>query len=178
VGKIEKKRIKEIIMPTPIKPVKDDSSPKSAGSDNYFMDYSFLADVDFATYSPVSKKFVTATNNDAKALYDLWEKGKHVGEENYKFEKAASSQEAGLSQIEIARLKNMGFIEESSHYLTFTDKGKKLITTMTLSEPNRFELKAERKPYNEILANMTSKTKKTGSIKIASNNNGIDLSKI
>jgi hypothetical protein len=170
-------------MPVPIIPINDMSGSKPVSgveSSNYTMDYSFLADLDFATYSPTSKKFVTATNKDASALYDLWEKGKHVAGEKYNLEKDASTKSTGLSTREISRLKAMGFIKDDSGKISFTDKGKKLIVTMTLSEPNRFEQKAERKPYNEILAGMNSRTKKTGGkIKMADHNeNCLDLRKI
>jgi hypothetical protein len=167
-------------MPVPIRPLNDSSVPKPVSeSSNHFMDYSFLADVEFATYSPTSKKFVTATNKDAAALYDLWEKGTHVEGERYKLEKDASTETTGLSSREIARLKTMGFIQEEGSRLSFTEKGKKLIVTMTLSEPNKFELQAERKPYNEILAKMEGKQRKTGGIKLAAHNeNCLDLRNI
>ena len=56
---------------------------------------------------------------------------------SYTFDKSASTELTGLSSREISRLKAMGFIDDSGDKLAFTPKGKKLIVTMTLSEPNR-----------------------------------------
>ncbi len=59
-----------------------------------------------------------------------------------------------------------------SNKAKITERGRKVLVTMTLSEPNNFQLKAQKKPYNEILAGMDRK-KKGGlrTAKFATNNN-------
>jgi len=140
-------------MPTPIKPNSSDN-----GS-NLYMDYSFLANLGLEssfTPTPAPKNVVTASNKDAHALYALWERG---FQSNGKFDIAKTIDASTLTSREITRLKTMGLVTGNSDKVQITERGKKVLVTMTLSEPNNFQLKAEKKPYNEILASMDRKKK-------------------
>jgi hypothetical protein len=162
-------------MPLPIKPINDKPEDKSV-----HMDYSFLSHMNFEVSEETktaSKKFVQASNKDASSLYKLWQDGVRDGSEDFDIQKTIES--ANLTSREISRLKALGFVKGDMEHVSFTDRGKRLLVTMTLSEPNRFQLKSERKPYSEILASINKKRTKTGGrITYADDNsNHLDLSK-
>jgi len=124
-------------------------------------------------YDQRTKKTVTASNRDAKLLMDIWLKANKVTEDTYK-----------LGQIEttsrdIMRLKTLGFITGGTDEVKFTEKGKTVIKTMALGEPNQFDKNKRDKSYTEILAGMKPDGKKGfRDPRFASNNNVIlDLTK-
>jgi len=146
-----------------------------------YVDYSFLGNLGLeSSFMPTpapSKNVVTASNKDADALYKLWESGKNnmTGE----FDIEQTKELTQLSARDITRLKTLGLITAHADKATITERGRKVLITMTLNEPNNFQLKAQKKPYNEILAGMDRKKK--GGLRCASfatnNNNCLDLSK-
>lgn len=133
-------------MPIPIKLNNDKVLDK-----NDFVDYSILA-----TYVESSdKKTIVASNKDAELLFNIWLKCEK-DEMNNTYKLANN-----IDNKDVLRLKTNGFISGGIDKISFTRKGQMVITTMALSEPNKFEVKKQRKPYNEILANM-NKRGKTG----------------
>jgi len=137
-------------MPVPIKLLVDNKNDKTKGFLET-IDLSILNNYGSPLY-PEKKKstLVSASNDDASVLYDLW-KSK---EDNF-----ASTE--GFDKIDITRLKSKGFIQGGADKVEFTKKGRIVITTIVLSEPNQFSSKKQEKPYNEILANMKKKKKST-----------------
>lgn len=133
-------------MPVPIKYVPD--LPRE--DKNNGIDYSFL----FSQPSP--KKTVTATNKDASLLFELWSKCER--EENSDSLKINASM--AINPKDILRLKTMGFLTGVGENLSFTKKGKIVITTMALGEESQFDKRATQKSYTEILASMNKRGKK------------------
>lgn len=133
-------------MPVPIKPILD--LDRKTLEENYHVDYSFL------TALPTPKKVVTASNNDATLLFDLWTKAEKVGEDLFKLD------EKEFDNKDILRLKSRGFLAGNTKEVKFTKKAKMIVTTMALAEPNKFQKRQQRKPYNEILASMDKRGKK------------------
>ena len=143
-------------MPVPIGRVPDnDRNPKNVG-----FDYSILFN-----NPPMEKKTVTASNKDASLLLEIWSKGERTETDGIKL-----NSNINATSRDIMRLKTMGFIMGDSNEITFTKRGKIVITTMTLGEESEFDKKRQAKPYSEILANMT-KGKGYRIPKYASNNN-------
>ena len=143
-------------MPVPIMLIPD----KSQKQDKYVIDYSFLG-------APIEapKKKVMASNKDANLLFDLWSKSEKIGGDTFNLDSSAESKD-------VLRLKARGFLTGSLREVTLTRKGKMVVTTMALSEPNRFSKDKKQKDYNEILASMDKRGKKGYRIpKFATNNN-------
>jgi len=126
-------------MPVPIGRVPDNSKEaKNTG------DYSFLFN------QPLEKKTTTASNKDASMLLEIWSKGERVGSsDGIKINSGIN-----VTSRDIMRLKTMGLIAGDTNEITFTKRGKIVITTMTLGEESEFEKKRQDKPYSEILASM------------------------
>ena len=163
---------------TPLQRSRKRIKPISDNDNRNYVDYSFLNDLnlDVPSTTASSRKMVVASNSDASNLYKLWQKGT-CGEQNEEFNVQRSIKSAKISARDISRLKTMGFVSGNGENVTVTAKGKRLICTISLSEPNRFELKSERKPYSEILASMDRKKK--GGLRTAQYNddtsNNLDL---
>jgi len=152
-------------MPVPIKPIKDKE-------ENNYMDYSFLASIVLKEQS--NKKVITASDSDAKLLYEIWCNSEKKGENTYKISSANSN--------DIVRLKTKGFLSGDINSINFTKKGKTVITTMALAEPNKFEKKRQEKSYTEILASMNKRGKKgyrsaAGTVEFDVRGSQIDLRK-
>ena len=134
--------------------------------ENNNINYDFLNKLDMGQClnpdGALNKKYVTASNKDATLLYELWQKGTSADNNRRVFDLEKSKQSAKLSAMDITKLKTLGFISGNGDKVAFTEKGKKVLITMTLSEPNKFALRAQAKPYNEILASLNSRKKKTG----------------
>ena len=145
-------------MPVPIKSIFDASAPNNSG-----VDYSFLAHY-MENPKPSKKKLITASNKDAELLFKLWYEADKKDNETFAID-------ASMKARDISRLKSKGFITGNKEEVKITKKGKIVITTMVLSEPNNFEKKKQKKTYNEILASMDKRGKKGYRIpKFASNN--------
>ena len=150
-------------MPVPIGRVPDNAKEsKNVG------DYSFLFNS-----QPLEKKTTTASNKDASMLLEIWSKGERVKSS----ESIKISSDINVTSRDIMRLKTMGLIAGDSNEITFTRRGKIIITTMTLGEESKFEEKRQAKPYSEILASM----KKSDGYRIpkfaANNSNSLNLRK-
>ena len=142
-------------MPVPIRSIKDN---------NPAMDFSFLFN-----YQPPTKneKNVYASNKDAELLFNIWTSGERQDEDTYKISSEFTSQD-------IMRLKTNGFVTGGNDTVKLTRKGKIVITTMALAEPNKFEKVRQRKNYSEILASMDKRNKPGYRIpKYAANNSNI-----
>jgi hypothetical protein len=134
-------------MPVPIRLNRD------CGENNKLeLDYSFLFQ---QQVQPTSKKTVIASNKDAELLYSLWERSETTGKDTFKINTAS-----GISPKDILTLKARGFITGGVDELKFTQRGRVIVTTIALSEPNNFAKNAERKGYSEILASMDKRGKK------------------
>ena len=148
------------------------------------IDYSFL----FNQIQTIpGKKTVMASNQDASVLYEIWLNGNKMGDFKYKITEAFNNK--AISTQDIMRLKTRGFITSAfgdSDEVEFTLKGRSIIKTMSLGEPNKFLKSKKTKNYSEILASMNKKGKAgyrtaengSGSPKFrASNSNSLDLRK-
>ena len=130
-------------MPIPIHYIADRDVPKKMT-----IDYSFLFT------QPPSKMKVTASDKDAQLLFDLWSKGEKSAHDSIKINSNL------IASRDLIRLKTMGFISGGKDEVQFTRKGKHIITTMSLAEPNAFEKVKSNKSYTEILASMDKRGKK------------------
>lgn len=147
-------------MPIPIMPV------KNMEKNNSGIDYSIL-------FNQPVKKTVTASNDDAALLFELWEKG----ERGKKQDVIKVNLSEKVTSKDILRLKTMGFITGNQNEIEFTKKGKMVITTMSLGEGSKFEKNKMPKSYTEILASMNKRNKKGYRIpKFAANtSNNLDI---
>lgn len=128
-------------MPIPIRPRRQEPEKTT------YLDYSFLAN-----HVPAPKKVITASNNDAKALMEIWTKAE-------KSDGKFSLANVGLSSREIMRLKTNGLVTGSSDKVELTEQGRKIITVMALGEGNNFQMNSKEKNYKEILASMDHRGK-------------------
>lgn len=130
-------------MPIPIRP-RHESNER-----NSYVDYSFLT----RNLPAASKKTVTASNNDASALMKIWTDASSEGDQ------FTISSDLGLSQRDITRLKTYGLLAGSSEKVSFTERGKKILTVMALGEGNKFQKDTKEKSYLEIMASMDHRGK-------------------
>jgi len=138
-------------MPVPIRPI-----PDSQRDDSSKIDFSFLTNLAPGDSLP-KKKTVQASNNDASLLFKIWASS----EKDPSNHTVKISKDMEITSRELMRLKTMGFLTGGAEEVTFTRKGKIIITTMALGETNKFEKSRQEKSYTEILASM-SKRGKTG----------------
>jgi len=136
-------------MPVPIKTILDVDYYREDNNRNT-VDYSFLST--FQPEKPKSKN-VIATNTDASLLFEIWTKSEKSGEDSYRIDSEITSRD-------ILRLKSRGFLTGSSDLVKFTQKGKRIVTTMALGEPNKFAEAKTKKDYAEIMASMDKRGKK------------------
>lgn len=127
--------------------------PDRSRDDKARPDYSFLMDLVPGSTLP-KKKLVQASNQDASLLFKIWASGEKSSEDTVKISSL------DISSREIMRLKTMGFLTGGTDEVTFTRKGKVVITTMVLGETNKFEKSKQEKSYTEILASMSKRGKK------------------
>jgi len=140
-------------MPVPIRLIPDKPRRDT-------IDYSFLINV---PSSPSNKK-VTASNKDADVLFQIWHTSRKNSDDTY-------TPNSSIDSEDIKRLKSRGFLVGTSDNLEFTKRGKLIVTTMALGEPNKFGNEKQQKPYTEILASMDKRGKKGYRIpKYATNN--------
>lgn len=132
-------------MPIPLKPVRYQYNNEEVYPDS-------VIDISFLSQQISGNKIVTAGNNDAALLFSLWENGESLGKDTIKLTDSYGSEE-------LSRLKRMGFITVSGNKIHFTDRGKKVVVTMTLAESSRFEKNKQSKAYTEILAGMNKRGK-------------------
>ena len=132
-------------MPVPIK-----FMPEKSKDYNYKVDYSFLANV---IPEPSKDKKVLASNNDASLLFKIWHTSQKNDDDSY-------SLDSSINSKDVLRLKTQGFLTGTSEKVKFTRRGKLVVTTMALGEPNKFGKEKKEKPYTEILASMDKRGKK------------------
>lgn len=151
-------------MPIPIRFIFDKDVPK-----NTSIDYSFLFN------QPPAKIKITASDKDAKLLFELWSKG----EKCQKTDTVKIAPSLNISSRDLVRLKTLGFISGGKDEIQFTKKGKMIITTMSLAEESAFEKIKKDKSYTEILAGMDKKGKKgyrmASSVPRFNTDNGLNL---
>jgi len=145
------------------------------------IDYSFLFD---QMQIPSSKRSVVASNHDASILYEIWLNGDKIGEHKYRISGVVASKT--VTSRDVMSLKARGFVTGGLEEIELTQKGRSIITTMSLGESNAFLKGKKEKNYSEILASMNKRGKKgyriastgQGSPKYrADNSNSIDLRK-
>lgn len=134
-------------MPLPIRSVKDNEENRDYNG--LIMDYSFLANLQ----SESNKKIVEASNHDADTIVEIWTKGEKVADNKYNIAKSK------IEQKDLLSLKSKGLISSNGDEVTFTSRGRTVITTMALGENNAFLKSQNKKSYKEILASMSKKGK-------------------
>lgn len=135
-------------MPLPILPINNNNEENNNSG---LLDYSFL----FNNNLTKTSGFRVVSNKDADLLMKIWLKGDKKN--NFQF----GIDENICSKTDVSRLKVNGLVEASAGGgVVFTEKAKKVITTMTLGEQNRFLNSKKEKNYTEILASMDKRGKK------------------
>jgi len=137
-------------MPIPIRINSQYPEANSNNENNVVMDFSILMS-DIPEEGKMKK--VAASNKDAKLLFEIWSECERKTNDTFKI---ASS---GINTRDIMRLKTLGFIHGTLDTVTFTNRGKTVVCTMALGEPNKFEQAREEKSYSEILASMDKRNK-------------------
>ena len=152
-------------MPIPIRPMKENERDYNGLA----MDYSFLATVKLESES--NKKIVEASNMEADSIVEIWTKGEKISENTYNIAKS------NIDKGNISRLKAKGLISSKGDEISFTNRGKSIITTMALGESNAFLKVQNKKSYKEIMASMSKKNESGYRIpKFASDNsNNLNL---
>lgn len=118
---------------------------KDKGESKYNMDFSFLS-------SEPIQKTASSSDKDAELLMKIWTRSNRLKDYTYK----VSSE---LSSGDFARLKNNGFVSGEINNCVITNRGKKIITVMTLGEGNAYLKTQKKKSYTEILASNNKKNK-------------------
>ena len=151
-------------MPFPIQPVNSRNKEESSSP----VDYSFLLQ-----YSPDNNLRTAGlqivSNKDADNLMKIWLKGDKKDKFEYNLDNNL------MASTDLSRLKINGLVQSSGSQYKITEKGKKVITTMTLGEQNQFLRSKREKKYTEIMASMNKRGKK--GYRIAFDGGSIDVSK-
>lgn len=133
-------------MPLPIRSIED-----NGGIPSFTMDVSFLAAPMDDKITKKSWRYMV-TDQDASLLMRVWMYGEKEGD-NLKVS------ENVLSSRDYYRLKTNNLIFGEKDSLSFTQRGKDVIKTMTLGEENAFAKNKKEKSYHEILASANKKGK-------------------
>ena len=128
-------------MPIPLR-------PQNSQESKYLMDFSFLAQ------KVSGKQEIAPEDKDAALLLKVWASGRRDGDKL-----KVSSQE--VKPQDFAYLKTSGLVSGEMESCVITERGKKLITVMTLGENNTFLRTRKQKSYTEIMAS-TNKRGKPG----------------
>jgi len=137
-------------MPVPIRINNHDH--KNDDEKSPIMDFSVLLS-GIPNDKPMKK--IAASDKDAKLLFEIWSASQKINETTYKVSSSSS-----VSSRDLIRLKTLGLIQGDKDTVSFTDRGKVVVSTMALGEPNKFEEKRQDKSYSEILASMDKRKKK------------------
>lgn len=127
-------------MPIPLRP------QKSLEESKYLMDFSFLAQ------KVSSKQEPEPEDKNAALLLKVWASGRRDGDKL-----RVSSQE--VKPQDFAYLKSNGLVTGEMENCSITERGRKLITVMTLGENNAFLRTRKQKSYTEILASANKRGK-------------------
>jgi len=155
-------------MPIPIKPISEQNGEKYGGI-GFQMDYSILLNKIPEIKSISDKKIVTASDNDAKILMDIWTNAEKKNE-SYKI-----SSKMNVSYRDVMRLRTNGLLTGTNEEVQLTDRAKSVIRTMVLGENNNFLKNKKQKSYTEIMASMDKRGKK--GYRIARDKNNEDAPK-
>jgi hypothetical protein len=137
-------------MPIPIGLVNQNTlqtEPQAEG----LLDISFLANHIPKEASDFS---VTVADKDANVLMEIWLNAEKSSNETYKVANI------DVANKELIRLKSRGLLSGNTNEVKFTEKGRKVISTMSLGENNLFLKNRKDKSYTEILASMNKRGKK------------------
>ena len=137
-------------MPVPINLVsRNPLQPSPQGSG--LLDVSFLA-----THMPkeASDLSITLSDQDADHVMKIWLEARKLSKDTFDISKV------NIDNKDILRLKSRGLIVGGTGQVTFTQKGKTVVKTMTLGESNKFLNSKKEKSYTEILASMSKRGKK------------------
>lgn len=137
-------------MPVPIRINNNPEKSTEENTNNMMMDFSILMS-DIPQENKMKR--VSASNKDANLLFEIWSNCEKSDSDTFK---VTSS---NINSRDLMRLKTLGFLHGDLEKVTFTNRGKTVVCTMALSEPNRFEQSRQQKSYSEILASMDKKNK-------------------
>lgn len=156
------------IMPVPIGLVGGGISQQP--SNNGLLDASFLVHNIPAEDDGIN---VVASNKNADDLMKIWLNAKRIGNDTLELKGL------DIDNRDLIRLKARGLITGGMDTVKLTQKGKSVVSTMSLGESNAFLKKKKNKSYTEILASMDKRNKKGYRIpKFAATNNLINLKDI
>jgi hypothetical protein len=140
-------------MPIPINPINNKEGDKYSGI-NFQTDYSILFNKMPEIKALSDKKIVTACDNDAKTLMEIWTNAEKENE-YYKI-----SSKINVSYRDVMRLRTNGLLTGTNEKVQLTDRAKSVIRTMVLGENNNFLKSKKQKSYTEIMASMDKRGKK------------------
>jgi len=135
-------------MPIPIRI--NNGSHEFESEKNIIMDFSVLMS-DIPQESTMKK--VAASDKDARLLFEIWSECERENNDTFKVASAS------INSRDLMRLKTLGFLNGDLDKVTFTNRGKTVVCTMALGEPNKFEQVKQEKSYSEILASMDKRNK-------------------
>jgi len=140
-------------MPIPIGLVNRNTlAPAQESALSGMLDVSFLAN--HMPQKEASDFTVTLSDRDADHVMDIWLHAKQLGKDTFNIA------ELGIDNKDIIRLKSRGLIVGGVGQVSFTNKGRTVVKTMTLGENNKFLKSRKKKSYTEILASMDKRGKK------------------
>ncbi|MFW5879493.1 MAG: hypothetical protein ACOCUV_01580 [bacterium] len=138
-------------MPVPINSISDIPISNGSPEKSYQVDYSFLA-INLPKKS--DKKIVQASNRDADLLFEIWNMAeKSDSKDTFKINPSMATMR------DVMRLKTLGLVKGSSNNVTFTERGKAVVSAMVMGETSSFEKNSKKKSYSEILASMDKRGK-------------------
>lgn len=142
-------------MPVPFRLISDESFYSKESGRESLIDISFLAKKmpSIKSKTTSNKMVVTAADKNASLLMTLWTKGNTLSDGT------VVTSDTGLTPKDILRLKTYGLVTGGSDRVEITNRGKAIITVMTLGETNAFEKNAMEKSYTEIMASSDKRGK-------------------
>lgn len=142
-------------MPIPIIPLshRENKNP----SEQQFSSF-FNSSLDFLSNNHennTNSRKIEASNKDADSLLKIWINGTKLQNGTFDVKNVKE-----ITSSEIENLKRNGFITMANEKVSFTSRGKLIITTMCLGENNNFLKNKKNVSYKEILASMDKSNKK------------------
>ena len=140
-------------MPVPINPAGrfvDQNERRESG-----LDVSFLASILPEIEKESSKQIITASDKDAGVLMKIWLNANKIEKDTYQI-----TPEMDISSSDVMRLKTRGLLTGKTDEVKLTPRAKTIVSTMALSESNKFLGEKKQKNYSEILANNDKRGKK------------------
>lgn len=140
-------------MPLPISRINDSNNDKPES--NQFLDISFLANEMVNNVKQAGRGFVTLSDGDATNIMNIWLHAEKVDKDTYNI-----GSNLGIDNSSLIRLKARGLLKGDTKRVSFTNRAKEVVKTMTLGESNAFLKDKKQKSYTEILASMDKRGKK------------------